>query len=62
LDMQRKVRELMAKHTGQPYERISRDFDRDHYFTVEEAKEYGIIDDILVPGKGLAEATTSLSK
>lgn len=56
LDMQRKVRELMAKHTGQPYERISRDFDRDHYFTPEEAREYGIIDEILDPGKSLREA------
>jgi ATP-dependent Clp protease protease subunit len=61
LDMQRKVRELMAKHTGQPYERISRDFDRDHYFTPEEAKEYGIIDEILDPGKSLREAA-SLTK
>jgi ATP-dependent Clp protease protease subunit len=55
LDSQRKVREIMAKHTGQPYERISRDFDRDHYFTPEEAKEYGIIDEILAPGKSLRE-------
>jgi ATP-dependent Clp protease protease subunit len=61
LDMQRKVREIMAKHTGQPYERISRDFDRDHYFTPEEAKEYGIIDEILDPGKSLREAA-SLTK
>ncbi len=50
LDMQRKVREIMAKHTGQTYERISRDFDRDHYMTAEEAKDYGIIDDILTAG------------
>ena len=61
LDMQRTVREIMAKHTGQPYERISRDFDRDHYFTAEEAKEYGIIDEILDPGKTLREAA-SLAK
>lgn len=53
LDMQRKVREIMAKHTGQPYERISRDFDRDHYMTAEEAKEYGIIDVIMSPGQGV---------
>ena len=55
LDMQRKTREIMAKHTGQSYERISRDFDRDHYMTPEEAKEYGIIDDILAPNTDRAE-------
>ncbi|HEX2914604.1 MAG TPA: ATP-dependent Clp protease proteolytic subunit [Chloroflexia bacterium] len=60
LDMQRKVREIMATHTGQSYERISRDFDRDHYMTPEEAKDYGIIDDILEPTKGQTE--TSLIK
>lgn len=59
LDMQRKVREIMAKHTNQPYERISRDFDRDHYMTPEEAKEYGIIDDILQPTKGGSKTLTS---
>jgi ATP-dependent Clp protease, protease subunit len=51
LDQQRKVRELMAKHTGQPYERISRDFDRDYYMMPEEAQDYGIVDEILMPGK-----------
>ena len=47
LDMQRKVRQIMADHTGQPYERISKDFDRDRYMNPEEAKEYGIIDEIM---------------
>jgi ATP-dependent Clp protease protease subunit len=61
LDMQRKVREIMAKHTGQPYERISRDFDRDHYMTPEEAKEYGIIDEILHPSSS-GELTESLAR
>ncbi len=55
LDMQRKTREIMAKHTGQPYERISRDFDRDYYMQPEEAKEYGIIDEILEPGKSTSD-------
>ncbi len=59
LDMQRKVREIMAKHTNQPYERISRDFDRDHYMTAEEAKEYGIIDDILSPNSDRGELAKS---
>ena len=41
------MRELLAKDTGQPVERISRDFDRDLFMTPEQAKEYGIIDAIL---------------
>jgi ATP-dependent Clp protease protease subunit len=46
LDMQRRTRQIMAYHTGQSLERISRDFDRDHYLSPEEALEYGLIDQI----------------
>ncbi|NWJ44746.1 MAG: ATP-dependent Clp protease proteolytic subunit [Chloroflexi bacterium] len=46
LDLQRRTREIMAKHTGQSYEKISHDFERDRYMTPQEAKEYGIIDAI----------------
>lgn len=42
-----KVNQLLAKHTGQPVERIERDFDRDHYMSAEEAQRYGIIDNII---------------
>jgi ATP-dependent Clp protease protease subunit len=41
------IRELLAKDTGQPIERIAKDFDRDLFMTPEQAKEYGIIDEIL---------------
>jgi ATP-dependent Clp protease, protease subunit len=41
-------RELLANDTGQPPERIARDFDRDLFMNAEEAKAYGIVDDILV--------------
>lgn len=43
----RSIREIMAYHTGQSFERISRDFERDRYMHPEEAKEYGLIDEIL---------------
>jgi ATP-dependent Clp protease protease subunit len=50
-----KTRELLnrilAEHTGQPIERIARDTDRDFYMTAEEAKAYGIVDDILTKQK-----------
>jgi ATP-dependent Clp protease protease subunit len=39
---------IMAEHTGQPIEQILKDCDRDHYLTATEAKEYGIVDDVLV--------------
>jgi ATP-dependent Clp protease protease subunit len=37
----------MAKHTGQPLERIERDFDRDYYMSAEQAKAYGLIDRVV---------------
>lgn len=48
---QQLIREIMAKHTGQPIERIARDSDRDFYMDAQQAKEYGIIDEILQAGK-----------
>jgi ATP-dependent Clp protease protease subunit len=47
LRMQQITRELLAKDTGQSVERIAKDFDRDLFMTPEQAKEYGIIDEIL---------------
>jgi ATP-dependent Clp protease protease subunit len=47
LRKQELVRGLMARDTGQPVERIARDFDRDLFMTATQAKEYGIIDGIL---------------
>jgi ATP-dependent Clp protease protease subunit len=41
-------RELLARDTGQPLERITRDFDRDLFMTPVEAREYGLIDTVLL--------------
>ena len=41
------LNEILASHTGQPLERIARDTDRDRYLSAEEAKEYGLVDEIL---------------
>ena len=38
---------ILADHTGQPIERIGKDTDRDFYMTAAEAKDYGVVDDIL---------------
>jgi len=42
-----KLNKILAKHTGQPLESIERDTDRDFYLSVEDAKEYGIIDEVI---------------
>jgi ATP-dependent Clp protease protease subunit len=39
---------ILAHHTGQPVERIREDFSRDRFFNAEQAKEYGLIDEIIV--------------
>jgi ATP-dependent Clp protease protease subunit len=39
--------ERIAFHTGQPVERIETDSDRDRWFTAEEAREYGFIDEVI---------------
>jgi len=41
--------EINAKHTGQTLERIRKDTERDYYMTSDEAKEYGIIDEVIQP-------------
>jgi ATP-dependent Clp protease protease subunit len=47
LYLRQKMNELMANHTGRPMEQIERDVDRDRFMSSEEAKEYGIIDNIV---------------
>jgi len=47
--IQDKIREILVRHTGQPIDKITHDIDRDFYLSAEQAKEYGIVDDILTP-------------
>ena len=42
-----KISQILAKHTGQKLEKIERDTDRDFWLTAEEAKDYGIVDEII---------------
>lgn len=49
----RRMAEIIAFHTGQPIEKVERDIDRDYFMTAEEAKAYGIVDDIILPARGL---------
>jgi ATP-dependent Clp protease protease subunit len=47
LRMRRMLDEILATHTGQSVEKVSHDTDRDFIMTAEEAKAYGLIDDII---------------
>ena len=45
--LKQKVNEILAKHTGQPLDKIEKDTDRDFYLSPPEAKEYGLIDEVI---------------
>lgn len=47
LRMQDMIRQIIANHTGQSYDRVARDTDRDYYLSADQALEYGIVDEIL---------------
>ncbi len=47
LRLKQMLNEILAKHTGQPLERIEKDTDRDFFMSADEAKEYGLIDRVL---------------
>lgn len=47
LRMQDKINELISTHTGQSVERVKKDTDRDYFMSAEEAREYGLVDDII---------------
>ena len=60
LRLQDRIRSILAEHTGQSYEKVARDTDRDYYLNAEQAKEYGIVDEILVGKQAeTAEAKTA---
>jgi ATP-dependent Clp protease protease subunit len=47
LKIREKLNKILAKHTGQPLDKISKDTDRDFYLDAQEAKEYGLIDEVI---------------
>jgi len=51
LRMREIINQLLAKHTGQPLERITKDVDRDYIMDAQQAKEYGVVDEIIVKHK-----------
>lgn len=47
LRLRARIEEILAKHTKQPLDRIKKDTDRDYYMSAEEAKQYGIVDEVV---------------
>ena len=49
LNLTTKLTQILADHSGQPFDKVKRDTERDYYMTAAEAKDYGIIDEVLEP-------------
>ena len=58
LRMQDMIRQIISSHTGQPYDRVARDTDRDYYLNAEQAMEYGIVDEVLAKPSSDESKTT----
>ncbi len=48
LRMREELNEILAKHTSQPIQKIEQDTDRDNFMTAEQAREYGLLDDVII--------------
>jgi ATP-dependent Clp protease protease subunit len=57
-----KMNELMAKHTGRPLEEIERDVDRDRFMSAEEAKTYGMIDQVVTSREETSSPSLTATK
>ena len=51
LRLKDRLNEIIAKHTGQPLEKVVKDTDRDYFMSADEAKTYGIVDDVITGKK-----------
>jgi ATP-dependent Clp protease protease subunit len=56
LKARERLNNILAKHTGQPLERIQQDTERDHFLGAEEAKAYGLVDGVLIERHAIAVA------
>jgi ATP-dependent Clp protease protease subunit len=49
--LKKELYDIIAKHSGKDYETVWKDSDRDYWMTAQEAKDYGMVDEILAPRK-----------
>ena len=47
IDVRKRLDEIIAKHTGQPLEKVQKDTERDYFMSAEEAREYSIVDRVI---------------
>ncbi len=59
LELKRRLNHIMAKHTGQTFERIEQDLERDNFMSAEAAVKYGIIDTVLAERKEMGQGGNS---
>lgn len=52
LKLKKELYEIIANHSGQPFDRVEKDGDRDYWMIADEAKSYGMIDEVLLKHKG----------
>lgn len=50
LKLRDRINEILASHTGQTLEKIQKDTDRDYFMSAQESKDYGLIDEVILPG------------
>ncbi|MGE0267701.1 MAG: ATP-dependent Clp endopeptidase proteolytic subunit ClpP [Candidatus Omnitrophota bacterium] len=51
LRMKEELTKILAHHSGQPFEKVEKDCDRDYFMSAQEAKEYGLVDEVLAPSE-----------
>jgi ATP-dependent Clp protease protease subunit len=57
LRLKKRLNEIMSNHTGQPVDRIDRDMERDNYMSADDAKDYGIVDEVVKSRREVAVIT-----
>jgi ATP-dependent Clp protease protease subunit len=50
----KRMAQIISHHSGRALEQVERDIDRDYYMTAQEALEYGIIDEVIAPRRGVS--------
>ena len=58
IKMKRRLNEVYVKHTGQSYEQIEKTLDRDHFMTAEQARDFGLVDQVITTRLALEQVVT----
>jgi len=61
LSTTKRMAQIIAFHSGQPIEKVERDLDRDYFMTAAEARDYGIVDEVLAPRRGVSAELLELA-